>query len=181
MRNFARLAIAVLSLSPVFSLFGQAVTSLNGTVTDPSGAVVPGAHLTLVRIDTGAQREDISDAQGRYGFSQVAPGDYRLTAKAAGFSDVVVNKLQLLVNQPATVPVIFEKLGTTSTVVTIEAAATQVNTTDASLGNAVETHAITQLPFEARNVVGLLSLQPGVTFINTPDPGSTGDYRSGSG
>src|SRR5262249_49392863 len=56
----------------------------------------------------------------------------------------------------------------------------QVNTTDASLGNAVAGQAITQLPFEARNVVGLLSLQPGVVFLQEPDPGVLNDYRSGS-
>src|SRR5258708_7990275 len=104
-------------------MFGQAVSSLNGTVTDPTGAVVPGAKITLVRLDTGAQREDTSDSQGRYAFSQLVPGNYRLTAKAQGFNDVVVNNVELLVNQPATLPIVFEKIGATTTVATQEPSA----------------------------------------------------------
>jgi hypothetical protein len=55
-----------------------------------------------------------------------------------------------------------------------------VNTTDASIGNAIGDKPISQLPFEARNVVGLLSLQPGVLYLGEPNPGAIGDYRSGA-
>ncbi len=156
----------VLFLFVVAGAFAQQ-TSLNGTVTDPTGAVIPNASITIVNVETGAQRETKSDHQGRYTIAQVIPGNYKLTAKATGFSDVVVNGVELLVNQPATVPIVFEKVGSTSTTITVEAAAIQVNTTDASLGNAIGTQAITQLPFYARNVVGLLAAQPGVTNFGT--------------
>jgi len=142
-------------------------TSLNGTVTDPTGAVIPNATITIVSQETGAQRDATSDNQGRYTMAQVIPGTYKLTAKATGFADVVVNKLELLVNQPATVPVVFEKVGATSTTVTVEATAQQVNTTDATLGNAISSTAIQELPFFARNITNLLATQPGVTFFNS--------------
>src|SRR6266403_571407 len=116
--------------------FGQSLTSLSGTVTDPTGALIPGAALTLTNTDTGAQRTSTSDAQGRYTFAQIQPGPYKLTAKSSGFNDVVVNDLRLLVNTPATVGVVFEKLGTTSTTVAVVGEAQQVNTVDASVGNA---------------------------------------------
>ena len=161
-------------------LHGQGLTSVSGVVSDPTGAVIPGAKLTLTNIGTDAQRDDVSDAQGRYNFAQVQPGSYKLTAKAQGFNDLVVNDIRLLVNTPATVNIAFEKIGTTTTTVQVEASAVQVNTTDASLGNAVGGQVITQLPFEARNVVGLLALQPGVVFLKEPDPGALNDYRSGS-
>src|SRR5438552_983815 len=148
MRHLTATAAFALSLLLAGGLFGQAVTSLNGTVTDPTGSVVPGAKLTLTNTGTGAQREDVSDSQGRYVFSQLQPGKYQLAAKAQGFNDVVVKELDLLVNTPATVPVVFEKIGSTTTVVTVEAGAVQVNTTDASIGNAVAGPVITQLPFE---------------------------------
>jgi hypothetical protein len=164
-------------------MFGQ-TTSLTGTVTDPTGAVVPSATITIVEIQTGAQREVTSDNQGRYTMPQLTPGTYKLTAKAAGFADVVINNLELLVNQPATVPILFEKVGSTTTTVTIEAAAVQVNTTDASLGNVIENQAIVELPMFARNMVGLLANQPGVTIFGSAGAGANGtnnlDSRSGS-
>ncbi|MBZ5724793.1 MAG: carboxypeptidase regulatory-like domain-containing protein [Acidobacteriia bacterium] len=159
-------------------LFGQ-MTSLTGTVTDPSGAVVPNAVITVVNTETGLQRQDKSDAQGRYGMEQLSPGTYRLTAKASGFADIVINRFELLVNQPATMPITFEKIGATSTTISVEANATQVNTQDASLGNAVGTQAIVELPFFARNVANLLQYQPGVTSFGTNNDDRNGSVNGG--
>jgi hypothetical protein len=156
------------------SLFAQQ-TQLSGTVTDPTGAVIPNATLSLVSTTTGAQRDATADGEGRYTFLQVTPGSYKLTAKAAGFSDVVVNNLDLPVNSPVTVPIVFEKIGATSTTVSVEATAVQVNTEDATLGNAISNQAIQQLPFFARNITGLLAIQPGVSFN-----GDTTSSRSGA-
>src|SRR5437016_4464478 len=161
------------------TLFAQGLTSVAGTTKDPSGAVIPGATVVLVNADTGAQRSTVADSQGRYSISQMQPGTYRITANAPGFADVTV-EVQLLVNSPATVDLNFEKVGTVATSVSVAAEATLVNTTDATIGNAVGTHAITQLPFEARNVVGLLSIQPGVIYLGEPDTGKLNDYRSGA-
>lgn len=166
------------SLSIATVVFGQ-TTSLTGTVTDPSGAVIPSATITIVNVQTGAQRETTSDPQGRYTMSQLKPGTYRLTAKASGFSDVVMNNVELLVNQPATVDLLFEKVGTTTQTVLVEATATQVNTTDASIGNAIGTQAIIEMPMYARNVAGLLAFQPGVTSFGAFGQ-QTLDLRSGS-
>src|SRR5579872_6703667 len=92
--------------------FGQ-TTSLTGVVTDPSGAVVPGSQVSIVDVTTGTERDAVADSAGRYTIQQITPGTYRLTAKASGFSDVVIAKVELLVNVPATVPIVFEKLGAT--------------------------------------------------------------------
>lgn len=172
-------AIVCLTLGVVV-LFAQATTSLNGTVADPTGAAVPHASLSLVNVDTSAERQTTADAAGRYSFAQLHPGRYRLTAKARGFSDVIVNDVRLLVNTPATIPIVFEKLGTVTTAISVTGEAVQVNTVDASMGNAISERPITQLPFEARNVVGLLALQPGVTYLGEPDPGVEPDFRSGT-
>lgn len=168
---------AVILLVACGSAFAQ-MTSLGGVVTDPSGAVVPDAQLVLVNDATSAQRQTVSDANGRYQFAEAQPGTYTLTAKAKGFGDMVIGKIELLVSSPATVNVAFEKVGSLTEVVAVSAEATQVNTVDASLGNAINNRPITQLPFEARNVVGLLSLQPGVTFFG--DSSIRDDYRSGA-
>jgi hypothetical protein len=162
------------------NLAAQGLTSLSGTVLDPTGAVIPGATITVQQTATGAQRQTTADSSGRYSFPQLQPGRYKITAKAAGFADAVVNDVELLVNSPATVNVTFENVGAVAETVSVTAESIQVNTTDASLGNAISGRPITQLPFEARNIVGLLALQPGVTFLGDPNPGATPDYRSGA-
>ena len=161
MRKLFVSVLLILCLAP--ALFGQAFSSLSGTVTDPTGAVIPGATITIVNTQTGLQRDTTSNAVGRYSFMQILPGNYQLTAKSPGFTDVALKDIQLLVNSPATINVRFEKLGAVTETVQVEAAAIQVNTTDATLGNAIGTQAILELPFYARNVVNLLMLQPGVT------------------
>jgi Carboxypeptidase regulatory-like domain len=173
------LASVLSALLPAL-LAAQATASLNGAVTDLSAAVIPNATITLTNSDTAAQRETRSDAEGRYSFLQVQPGHYRLLAKASGFSDVVVNDIRLLVGSPSTIPVVFEKVGAVETTVSVTTETIQLNTTDASIGNAIGDKPITQLPFEARNVVGLLSLQPGVTYLGEPDPAQQSDFRSGT-
>ena len=178
MRNVIRVFLLSLSLSA--ALVGQGLTSISGTTKDPSGAVIPGATVTLINTDTGAQRSEVSDSQGRYTISQVQPGTYNITAHVSGFSDVTVNRVQLLVNTPAAVDLTFEKVGTVVTSINVSAETSQVNTQDASIGNAVGGQVITQLPFEARNVVGLLAIQPGVVYLGEPSPGALNDPRSGA-
>jgi hypothetical protein len=181
MRNI----LGLLSISFILatSVFGQ-TTSLTGMVTDPTGAAIPNAAITIANGETGLQRSTTSDSQGRYTMQQLVPGTYKLTAKVPGFTDVEINNVELLVNEPATVPLVFQKLGATSTTVTVEAAATQVNTTDASLGNTITTQAIVELPMYARNIIGLLAAQPGVTIFGSAGQGANGtnnlDSRSGS-
>ncbi|HYL78614.1 MAG TPA: carboxypeptidase regulatory-like domain-containing protein [Bryobacteraceae bacterium] len=175
--------VLAISLFLGAALFGQ-TTSLTGTVTDPTGAVIPNATITIVETQTGAQREVTADNQGRYTLSQLTPGTYKLTAKATGFADVVINNVQLQVNQPSTINVTFEKVGATATTVQVEGTAVQVNTTDASLGNVITTQQIVELPMYARNIVGLLAAQPGVTIFGSAGQGANGtnnlDTRSGS-
>ncbi len=144
-------------------LFGQSSTSLTGVVKDPSGGVVPGATITIVNTQTGAQREAVTNDSGVYTFPQITPGTWELTAKKTGFTSAEVKDIRLQVNTPATLNINFEKVGGVSETVTVTASAAMVNTSDATLGNAIAGSAIVQLPSYARNVVNLLLLQPGVT------------------
>lgn len=172
--RFAVLAFILVCCLPTY---GQQFTQLSGTVTDPTGAVVPNTNLVLENGDRGIRREDVSDSSGRFTFPQVQPGKYKLTAKAPGFNEVIVNAIELLVNTPATINVTFEKVGAVAETISVSAEAVQVNTTDASIGNAIGNQAIMQLPLFARNVAGLLGLQPGVTNFGT-DPST--DSRNGA-
>ncbi|HKS80920.1 MAG TPA: TonB-dependent receptor [Candidatus Acidoferrales bacterium] len=160
--------------------FGQAATSLRGSVTDPSGAAIPNATIQLINTGTNATRTAYTDAQGAYDFLQVVPGTYRLEVQAKGFSKYVQNSIQLLVNLPATVNVKM-RLGTQSQTVTVTEAAPVLNTTDASEGNTMGQLQIEQLPIEARDIVQLLSLEPGVVYTSDrTDIDTNFDTRSGA-
>ncbi|MCZ2148602.1 MAG: carboxypeptidase-like regulatory domain-containing protein [Bryobacterales bacterium] len=142
----------------------QQLSQLSGLVTDPTGAAVPGA---VVRLDSQSRnlrvRETVTASDGRYTFPQILPDRYRVTASAQGFGNVTAAGVEVLVNTPARVDLRFEKLGDVTNSLTVTAEAGQVNTVDASLGNAIGSMPILQLPSYARNVAGLLALQPGVT------------------
>lgn len=170
------LGLVFLSLLLAALSYGQ-TTSISGVVTDPSGAVIPNAQVTVTNTETGFSRTDVSDPQGRYSIPQLPPGPYTLKATASGFNDAVIASIVLQVNSPVTQNVKFEKVGSTATTVQVEAAATQINTVDASLGNVIGTQAIVELPSYARNVANLLTFQPGVAFFGKSD-GS--DDRNGS-
>src|SRR3984957_16203497 len=163
-----------------FNTFGQGFGSLSGTVSDSSGAVIAAARIELANTETGAQRETLSDDQGRYSFAQMQPGTYKLTAQAVGFTPEILTGVRLLVNTPANADVQLKVGPAVATAVEVSSEASQVNTQDASLGNAVGGQVITQLPFESRNVVGLLAIQPGVIYLGETNPGSLNDPRSGA-
>ena len=160
----------------ILSAIAAAQTSqLSGIVTDPSGGVIPGATLEMENLATGLKRTVVSDAAGAYAFLQVAPGTYRLVVKASGFRTITVNEIQLLVNNPVTVPVKME-IGQVTEVINVSTETEHLNTVDASVGNAVGNKPIVQLPLNARNIVGLLALQPGVVFTSEGDT----DSRNGA-
>jgi hypothetical protein len=170
--------ILVLTNTP--TVWGQAATSLRGSVMDPSGAAIPNASVHLINIGTDAERTATTDAQGEYVFVQVIPGAYRLEVEITGFQKYVQSGIQLLVNLPATINVKM-KLGSQRETVTVTEAAPILNTTDASEGNTMGQLQLEQLPIEARDIVQLLSLQPGVVYTSDrTDMDTTIDTRSGA-
>ena len=160
--------------------FGQATSSLRGTVTDPSGAVVTTASVVLSNAETGFSRTTSAAADGVYQFLEVPPGTYSLSVGAQGFKSTRLTGVRLLVNTPATADVVLS-IGSASEVVTVSSEVAALNTEDATVGNAFEHNQVEQLPIESRNVVDLLSLQAGVVYLgNRPDIDLSQDTRSGS-
>ena len=159
---------------------GQSTSQLNGSVSDPSGASVAGAKITLTDAATGLQRNTISNGSGLYQFLDVPPGNYRLEATASGFASYLVPNVTLVVKSPSTLNIHFQVTGGT-TKVTVEAEAPLINRTDASLGNVIENAQIAELPIADRNVVYLLSLQPGVAYLGgAAETNQATDTRSGA-
>ena len=158
----------------------QASSQLNGSVTDPSGATVAEANITLTETATGSHRSTTSNASGLYQFLDVAPGNYKLEASAAGFAPFLAPNVTLVVKTPSTINIKFQVAGGT-TKVTVEAEALLINRTDASLGNVLENNQIAELPIADRNVVYLLSLQPGVAYLGgAAETNQATDTRSGA-
>jgi hypothetical protein len=169
--------IAVLALLAALAA-AQSESQLNGSVSDPSGATVRGAKITLTDAANGLERTTTSNAAGLYQFLDVPPGNYRLEATASGFALYVASNVTLIVKTPSTVNIQFQVAGV-ATLVTVEAQSPLINRTDASLGNTVEENQIAQLPIADRNVVELLSLQPGVAYLGNQLNADT-DTRSGA-
>ncbi|HYR89837.1 MAG TPA: carboxypeptidase-like regulatory domain-containing protein [Terriglobia bacterium] len=158
-RMFSLLASAILFAA---AAFGQATSSLRGTVTDAQGGVIGGAVVQLVSQQTSFRRSIATDEGGSYQFAQVPPGMYVLVVEMQGFAVATHTGLELLVNTPATLNVKMA-VATVAETVNVEADAGTINTVDATIGHAFNELQVRQLPLQTRNVVELLSLQPGVT------------------
>ena len=162
-----------------------ATTSLRGTVTDPKGALVQAAVLTLSNSATGYSRTAKSGNDGAYQFLEVPPATYTLTIISSGFATVKQDKVTLQVSQPATLDIQMQVKGTTE-IVEVTSEAPLVNTTDATQGNVFNSTQLTNLPSEGRDPVAILSLQPGVTYLGSntnqdnSKPNQTEDSRGGS-
>src|SRR5256714_2885069 len=176
------LCALLLSLLACAAASAQTGTStVRGTVTDQQGNVVAGASVTLSNAEKNFTRTQATNSEGGYVFTSVPPGTYRLEAQATGFKKALVSDVHALVNTPTDQNVQLE-VGNVSETININASSeAPINTSDATVGNTFTEHQILQLPLEARNVAGLLSLQPGVTFFgNVDQQGATSDYRNGS-
>ena len=136
-------------------------SSLQGVIKDPHGAAISSAIVTITNTETSASRKTVSDDSGTYGFLQVLPGPYKLEVLSPGFSTKTSNVI-LQVNAPATLDLQLD-LGKTTDVVNVMAETTPVNTENATVGNPFTEKQVDELPLQTRNVVALLSLEPGVS------------------
>ena len=160
--------------------WGQASTSLRGTVTDPTGSTVAGAEIVLANTESKVERHAITTDEGEYQFLFLPPGVYTLTITAQGFQRHQISGLQLLVNTPATINTQL-KVGATSEVVDVTSEQPALNLVDASIGNSFNENQVKQVPLEGRNVPDLLSLQAGVAYIgNRTDIDYDQDTRNGA-
>ncbi len=155
-------------------------TSLQGTVTDPSGSAIPNATVALVNADSKTERTANTGPRGEYRLLALPPGTYTLRVTAPGFARYQQTGLQLLVNTPGTANVEL-KVGAVTESVTVTSEAPALNMVDASIGNSFDQTQVRQIPIEGRNVPELLSLQAGVAYTgNRPDIDKNQDTRNGS-
>ena len=189
-RCLLRLAVVFISTALLFPVSISAQTfygSIVGTVTDPTGSVVPGASVTLTNTATGERRTATTGAAGGYRFVNLVPGSYRVRIEAAGFQGHTTDQVQVEVEQVARVDVAMQ-LGSVEQTVEVTSSAPVLQTETATVGQNVTTRAVEELPLNGRNVLNLVSLVPGVVPQGSTEGSLTGknvfaggNYQIGGG
>jgi hypothetical protein len=140
--------------------------SLSGEVTDPAGAVIPGAKVTLIHETSGARQDFQTDASGEYNFRNLPPGIYDLSVTAPAFESFVRKGIELAVNQTARADVKLT-VGTADQTVTVSADASLINYENPTLGGGVSPETLQDFPLvisgAPRSSVTVAILMPGVT------------------
>ena len=162
-------SVVLASLPVVFSVgaVAQSTANLSGTVTDPSGAVVANVHVKVHSLATGQDREIVTDSAGIYAVPSLQPGDYKLDAVAPGFSEYVVSKVTLDVDQSVTVNM---KLAVNSAGTTVEVdsgASAQIETQTMTVGQVINRETVQDLPLNGRHFLDLTTLTPGGVVADT--------------
>jgi hypothetical protein len=157
------LLISSVAFSP--ALKAQAASGMTGAVTDASGAIVPGAVVTLTNKATGAKFTQTTNAAGVYRFSDIPPGQgYEAVFKSPGFAPLDVKDIYLTVATIRTQNATLSAGTTTEVEVTASNSEVTINTTDATVGSTVDVKQLNNLPVQSRNdPTALFTMQPGVT------------------
>jgi outer membrane receptor protein involved in Fe transport len=165
------------------NIFGSIV----GTVSDSSGAVLPGATVTVTNVGTGEKREVAADGQGNYQVLSLPRGQYKIDIDSHGFKHFTQASVDVVVNQVTRLNVSMS-VGEESQQVTVDAAPPIMQTDSASLGQAVTGKAVQTLPLNGRNVLALVALVPGVipqgasaTNLTGQNVFAAGNYQIGGG
>lgn len=145
-------------------VFAQAVSvnggSIQGTITDSAGAVVPGAKIVVVSGDTGFTKNLVSDSAGYYSIGPLNPGAYTVTVSAPNFSTLAVKTT--IRTGTVTSGNYKLSLGAASETVEVTAGAVQINTDQIGVAGIISKEQIDTLPINGRNILDIAQLQPGV-------------------
>lgn len=166
MRATSVLLAVLLALSMATGLSAQETrASLRGTVTDTSGAIVPGATIELTNIDTGVVSNTTTNEAGLYRFLFLNPGKYKLVAAIVGFKTFERANIPLTVSESATLPVVLE-VGAQSDRITISAEAPLVEAEKADRGMLIDNKKVVDLPINTRNPIMLAALSNGIVHTS---------------
>jgi hypothetical protein len=152
-----------LALTLCASLAGQTLGEIVGAVRDSTGAVVPGATVTVTNEGTNATRTLNTNEEGIYDFPSLVPGMYRVRVEMQGFRPVTRANIELQVQQAARVDFTLE-LGQVSEAIEVRGGENLLTTENATVGTVIENRRIVDLPLNGRNFLQLVSLSPNVTY-----------------
>jgi hypothetical protein len=157
--------------------------SIQGTVSDPSGAVVPQAQVRAINTATGVETVRVTTNAGFYVITPLPAGEYNVTVSSAGFS--TVTQQRVTVDALTTVPLDIQlKLGASTEQVTVTGSATMLKTDDATVGGTMENDVYTSLPLAMNGVprdpTQFVALMPGVSGMSTQVAGPTTESFNGT-
>jgi len=169
---FLILLLSLLSLPAL--LLAQDTASITGTITDPTGAAIGGAQVTVSNAEHGFKRTTVSNSDGEWSTPALTPGKYDLTVAAQGFKKYEVKGLILRVAQKARVDSPLQ-VGASSTEITVEGSnVAQIETQSSEVSGVVTGKEISQLELNGRNFTQLITLAPGVTNQSGQDEAQVG-------
>ncbi len=164
------LGILALVMAVVLSVAGSpllaqgATGTISGTVTDSTGAVLPGVEVTITNVGTAQSRLVITGDEGRYSTLQLLSGDYEVRAALAGFQTGVRQGIRLVVGQVAVVNFSLQ-VGSISEEVIVTGEAPLVNTTSSTLASVIDQSQLADLPLNSRDLTQLSLLNPGIQQV----------------
>ena len=174
-RSFPLLFVVLLLVAvPVGA---QTLGTITGEVKDGSGAIIPGATVTVTNTGTNATREMPSNESGIYTFTALPPGPYVVKSELQGFKTVQQN-VDLHVEQTVRVNFTME-IGTLSETAEVTGVAPLITTENATVGTVIENRRIVELPLNGRNFLSLVALSPNVS-AEFAGAGQAGDRQGGS-
>ena len=145
--------------------------SIAGIITDPTGAVIPGARLTVTNTAQGIQRKAIADSKGAYAFPSLPVGEYRLRAEAQGFKPQNRTDLMIDIDRVVEIDLSLE-LAEKVEAVNVTESPTQVETESTQVGEVITAKSMTAVALNGRSFTDLLALQPGIVPTSTQQPDS---------
>jgi hypothetical protein len=155
------LIVALLGLSPHSFAQTASTGAIRGTVTDQSGAVVPGAEVKAKNESTGAESQSVSQQDGTYVIPMLPPGKYRVSVALSGFSTATRAGVQVNVTERTVLDMQLQ-LGAVTTEVEVTSAPLVVQTDSSTLGEVVAQHTVESTPLSTRNFTQIINLSAGV-------------------
>jgi len=170
--GIARVWVLLSALSVTSTALAQTTGGILGTVRDQTGAVVPGASVTIRNVETGTVRRAVSGTAGEYRAPNLAVGTYEVQVEQAGFQTSVRQGITLTIGREAVVDFNLQ-VGNVAEQVTVTEEAPLIETTSATVGGVVDPQQIRQIPLNSRSFLELAPLQAGVTITETGEKSAT--------
>jgi hypothetical protein len=152
------------------AILGQAQNTgtVSGNITDPTGAVISTAKVTLTSLATGQVSRVVSNAEGEYLFNDVHVGQFRLQVEAPGFGTSTANRIVVDADQNVRLDMHLQIGEAHSSVVVADTGGSTIDTRSATIGTLIDQKLIDNLPIDSNNIVALAGLLPGVVNVNSP-------------
>ncbi len=171
----------ILSIVCALSAWAALNGDIEGFVTDGSGAFVPGVSVSIISLETGAQRNLLTDDRGHFLATLLPIGEYEVRAELAGFKPVL-NRLLVKSAEQTRLNLTLEVGNSTQEVAVIDTTVQLVNTTDAQLQDSIDERRINALPIRTQDPLVLATLSPGIIPVTPGNPFlNTGSFNSNGG